>query len=101
MNSFDIDVVYELYEQNSFDKYADNWSDYVDRIGEYDYIEEFLELIGRVEGLSVLDAGCGEGYLGRKLFGLGAAVTGLDVSQKLITIANDFLGDFHANAFTV
>ena len=33
---------------------------------------QFLNIIGDVAGLSVLDAGCGEGYLARILAGRGA-----------------------------
>jgi 2-polyprenyl-3-methyl-5-hydroxy-6-metoxy-1,4-benzoquinol methylase len=35
----------------------------------------------------VLDAGCGEGYLSRKLAEEGAAVTGIDSSRELINAA--------------
>ena len=42
---------------------------------------------GDVAGLSVLDAGCGTGYLSRKLADKGALVTGIDFSEKMIEIA--------------
>jgi SAM-dependent methyltransferase len=42
---------------------------------------------GDVRGLTVLDAGCGTGYLSRKLRDLGALVTGVDFSPKMIDIA--------------
>jgi len=47
----------------------------------------FLEFIGEVEGKSVLDAGCGEGYNTRILAKLGAEVMGIDISSKLIDYA--------------
>src|SRR5712691_4609890 len=47
----------------------------------------FLKLLGDVPGLTVLDAGCGEGYLSRILADRGAYVTGIDISPKLIEIA--------------
>lgn len=47
----------------------------------------FLEVIGDVSGLTVLDAGCGEGYLSRILASRGAAVTGIDIAPNLIQIA--------------
>jgi ubiquinone/menaquinone biosynthesis C-methylase UbiE len=42
---------------------------------------------GDVNGLTVLDAGCGTGYLSRKLHKQGARVTGIDFSERMISIA--------------
>jgi 2-polyprenyl-3-methyl-5-hydroxy-6-metoxy-1,4-benzoquinol methylase len=47
----------------------------------------FLKLLGEVSGLTVLDAGCGQGYLARILTRRGAHVTGIDISPNLIQIA--------------
>jgi SAM-dependent methyltransferase len=47
----------------------------------------FLQVVGEVCGLSVLDAGCGEGYLSRILARHGAKVTGIDISPRLVEIA--------------
>lgn len=44
-------------------------------------------LAGDVNGLCVLDAGCGTGYLSRKLAASGARVVGVDFSPKMIAIA--------------
>jgi 2-polyprenyl-3-methyl-5-hydroxy-6-metoxy-1,4-benzoquinol methylase len=38
-------------------------------------------------GLVVLDAGCGTGYLSRKLRDRGACVTGVDFAERMIEIA--------------
>src|SRR5215831_9284234 len=46
-----------------------------------------LNAIGSAGGLTVLDAGCGEGYLSRKLAEEGAIVTGVDSSAELIKAA--------------
>ena len=43
-----------------------------------------LQLVGNVTGLKVLDLGCGNGYLSRKLAKQGADVTGVDSSARLI-----------------
>ncbi|UJG44500.1 MAG: methyltransferase domain-containing protein [Candidatus Heimdallarchaeum endolithica] len=43
-----------------------------------------MKLIGKVKNLSILDAGCGNGYLARKLARLGAKVTGVDFSKTFI-----------------
>ena len=45
------------------------------------------EFAGDVSGLAVLDAGCGTGYLSRKLHDRGARVTGMDFSERMIEIA--------------
>jgi 2-polyprenyl-3-methyl-5-hydroxy-6-metoxy-1,4-benzoquinol methylase len=46
-----------------------------------------LQAIGQANGLAILDAGCGEGYLSRILARKGATVTGVDSSAKLIEAA--------------
>ena len=43
--------------------------------------------VGEVRGKTVLDAGCGTGYLARQLSARGARVTGVDFSEKMIDIA--------------
>ncbi len=45
------------------------------------------DFVGDVEGLDVLDAGCGTGYLTRKLHEKGARVVGVDFSEEMIRIA--------------
>ncbi|MBA2393075.1 MAG: methyltransferase domain-containing protein [Ktedonobacteraceae bacterium] len=50
-------------------------------------MSRFLQVVGDVSGLSVLDAGCGEGYLSRILVSRGANVTGIDISPRLVEIA--------------
>jgi 2-polyprenyl-3-methyl-5-hydroxy-6-metoxy-1,4-benzoquinol methylase len=47
----------------------------------------FLQVVGDVSGLTVLDAGCGEGYLSRILTHRGANVTAIDISAPLVEIA--------------
>ena len=42
---------------------------------------------GDVSGRTVLDAGCGTGYLSKKLWDHGACVTGIDFSERMIAIA--------------
>jgi ubiquinone/menaquinone biosynthesis C-methylase UbiE len=46
-----------------------------------------LDAIGAARGLTVLDAGCGEGYMSRALAENGAKVTGIDISAELIKAA--------------
>lgn len=54
------------------------------------YIESytFLQLVGDVTGLRILDLACGEGFYTRKLRSLGAAeVVGVDQSAEMIRLA--------------
>lgn len=46
-----------------------------------------LKLLGRVDGLRILDVACGNGYLSRHLAKLGARVTGVDASERLVALA--------------
>ncbi len=61
-----------------------------------------LKAIGEPAGLTVLDAGCGEGYLSRILARNGATVTGIDSSARLIEAARvQNLTDARAVSFDV
>jgi 2-polyprenyl-3-methyl-5-hydroxy-6-metoxy-1,4-benzoquinol methylase len=52
-------------------------------------LPRMLDLLGNLDGLTILDAGCGEGYLSRVLASRSAKVTGIDVSPRLIQIARE------------
>lgn len=43
-----------------------------------------LEALGAGPGMRVLDLGCGEGFVARRIAGQGAAVTGFDISAGMI-----------------
>jgi ubiquinone/menaquinone biosynthesis C-methylase UbiE len=47
-------------------------------------LDAILELLPPVEGLAILDLGCGEGLAARALDGLGARVTGIDSCARLL-----------------
>lgn len=51
-----------------------------------------LALAGQVDGLRVLDAGCGSGLHAAELIGRGATVTGADLSANLLAVARERLG---------
>jgi len=48
-----------------------------------------LDLLGEVKGKRILDAGCGDGYLSRKLARLGARVTGVEISERMLAYARE------------
>ena len=45
--------------------------------------------LGDVTGLSVLDVGCGTGYLSRQLLRRGAVARGVDLSANMIALARE------------
>ncbi len=65
-------------------KHAHDWiqQDQSVRTGMLD--KWMLKALGDVAGRRVLDIGCGEGRFGRVLAGLGAQVTGVDLTEPLI-----------------
>jgi len=58
------------------------------RIRDFSYIVELLSLEG-TKHLSVLDLGCGSGWTSIFLAKLGCSVTGVDISEEMITIAKE------------
>ena len=53
---------------------------------------EMLRLAADVEGLKVLDAGCGAGPLSEALASRGALVSGFDLSPAMVDLARERLG---------
>jgi 2-polyprenyl-3-methyl-5-hydroxy-6-metoxy-1,4-benzoquinol methylase len=75
-----------------YDEYATEYAAYAsDREGkeikDEPFLSRFLEAIGDVSGLTMLDAGCGEGYLARILTQRGANVIGMEISSRLVEAA--------------
>ena len=71
-----------------WDDNADVWTEHV-RKGWDTYREHlnnpaFLKLVGNLNDKKVLDAGCGEGYNTRIFARMGAMMTGVDISPRLI-----------------
>ena len=46
-------------------------------------------ICGDVEGLELLDVGCGSGYFAREMARRGARVTGVDISPRMIALAKE------------
>jgi ubiquinone/menaquinone biosynthesis C-methylase UbiE len=54
---------------------------------------EMVRLAGNVEGLQILDAGCGSGPLMEALLRKGGVVSGFDLSAAMIELARERLGE--------
>ncbi|MFX0097610.1 MAG: class I SAM-dependent methyltransferase [Candidatus Hodarchaeota archaeon] len=71
---------------------TESWVDFVRKGKDYhrDHINNpaAFSLIGNVKGMKVLDLACGEGYNTRILARKGAQVVGIDLSEKMIELAN-------------
>lgn len=84
-------VVTEEQISQAWDKLADKWNsgytEYGDMNRKYVIDPAIFRLIGSVKDLSILDAGCGNGYLCRLLAKKGAKMVGLDLSKRFIEIA--------------
>lgn len=77
--------------RDSWNKLADDWEIHIGKDGDsnrrLNSDPVLWDFAGDVTDLFILDAGCGTGYLSRKLWEKGAKVTGLDLSGKMIEIA--------------
>jgi SAM-dependent methyltransferase len=75
--------------ENTYNDYAGEYAAYVAAreaagVAADPIMPRLLAEIGAVDGLRVLDAGCGEGYLARILAARGARVTGADIAENLL-----------------
>ena len=77
--------------RNLWNRVADGWQIQVGDDGDRNRILNsdpvLWQFAGNVGGLVVLDAGCGTGYLSKKLHDQGARVIGVDFSERMIEIA--------------
>jgi 2-polyprenyl-3-methyl-5-hydroxy-6-metoxy-1,4-benzoquinol methylase len=78
--------------RNTYDEFASQYADMMAAqeqggVSPDSNISRFLDVVGDVSGLAVLDAGCGEGYLSRILAKRGVNVTGVDISPRLVEMA--------------
>ena len=71
---------------------ADQWKNWVGKNGDKNRIFNsdpvLWQFVGDVQGKKVLDAGCGTGYLSLQFSQKGATVVGVDLSDKMIDLAN-------------
>ena len=85
MNSDDTDF--------SYDSIAAQYASKVDSAPYNAYYERpaMLEMLPRVEGCRILDAGCGAGWYAEQLLGRGATVDGIDSSREMVAFARERL----------
>ncbi len=75
---------------DGWDESADAWIAFVDAGDpnrELLLDPVMLKLCGGLEGVRVLDVGCGEGRFARRMAARGAMVTGIDPTDRLIEVA--------------
>lgn len=74
--------------KEDWERNADAWDASIGDSGDvtrrYLTDKALLGLLGDVKDAEVIDVGCGNGYFSRRLSGLGARVTGVDVSSKML-----------------
>ncbi len=80
-------------EATTFEEIADGIAAYTGESGgdvqRYIVAPAILDMMGPVNGKDVLDLFCGAGYFSRRLASLGAKVTAVDSSDRLIGIARE------------
>tara|TARA_B100000029_G_scaffold516825_1_gene635427 strand:+ start:11559 stop:12260 length:702 start_codon:yes stop_codon:yes gene_type:complete len=82
-------------DQNEINKFADIADKWWDPSGEFKPLHiinpvraKYIAERCNIKGLNILDVGCGGGLLSEALYDMGAIVTGIDVSERNINIAN-------------
>ncbi len=75
-----------------WDQFAVLFTNHIDKYGDISrkvlVNPVIFKMLGNVNGKSILDAGCGEGFLSRLLTGLGGKVTAIDYSVEMLKIAS-------------
>lgn len=71
--------------KEQYDRIAEEYSQMLNPTKKYVTIPTFMKLIGKVDGKSILDVGCGDGFFTRILAQLNPVeVFGIDISEELI-----------------
>lgn len=80
--------------ENDYDSFAEAYVAHTENnlVNAYYARPAMLALAGEVAGRRILDAGCGAGALSAALVQRGAAVTGVDASAGMLTLARRRLG---------
>jgi predicted TPR repeat methyltransferase len=74
---------------DSWDEYASDWDANKDAKAYAENVFETLRDIANLNGINVLDFGCGTGLLTERLSPLAHQIVALDASQKMIDVLND------------
>lgn len=81
------------HDASTFREIADGIATYAGESGgdvqRYIVAPAILEMIGPANGKEILDLYCGAGYFSRRLASLGAKVTAVDSSERLVGIARE------------
>ncbi len=79
----------------AYEELAVSYSAIAESKAENGYIEHpaIRKQLGDVQGLKILDAGCGPGILASYLISKGAIVTGFDISPQMIALARKRIGE--------
>lgn len=79
----------------AFDALADDYASWASRKAHNAYYERpaTLSLLPDVAGLRVLDVGCGPGQYAEWLVDRGASVMCVDVSERMVELTRELLGD--------
>ncbi len=67
--------------------YLATTSDIADPYKKFIDTPSFISLLGNIDGKTILDIGCGDGYFCAELAKHGAQVTGLDGSENMLSVA--------------
>lgn len=92
-----------------FNEHGENYAKMKERDINRKYLSKIiLSILGEVKNKKVLDAGCGAGDGCRMLAKKGAKVTGIDISEKMISLAKErckslnvkfYIGDMEKTKF--
>lgn len=74
-----------LDSQQGYDQYAQFYDKKLDYLNSFEQ-NKLLPMMDKVHGKKIIDIGAGTGRLTTKLAGLGARVTALDISEKILKI---------------
>jgi ubiquinone/menaquinone biosynthesis C-methylase UbiE len=75
-------------QRRTYDEIAEWYDDQVLTNGFFQYaLPSLYEFMGEVQGQRICDLACGQGVVARRLAELGAFVTGIDISERLLEIA--------------